>query len=158
MQEDEIKEYMRMVIALANQNVSQGGGPFGALVVHKGRVIATGVNRVTANCDPTAHAEIMAIREAGRKLKTHILSECVLFTSCEPCPMCMSAIYWAHIPLVYYGNSQLDAHNIGFDDSLIYQQLALPMEKRAIIMTRVCAREALETFRRWTEKDDRQEY
>ena len=158
MKEKEIQGYMRRAIALANQNIESGGGPFGALIVHNRQVVGTGVNRVTANCDPTAHAEIMAIREAGARLKTHVLDKCILFTSCEPCPMCLAAIYWAHIPLVYYGNSKIDAHDIGFDDSLIYQQLAIPMEKRAISMRQICASEAIVTFQLWAAKEDKQEY
>lgn len=158
MNEVDIQKYMRMVIALASQNIDQEGGPFGAIVVHHDEIVGVGRNRVTADCDPTAHAEILAIRAAGKKLQTHILHECILFTSCEPCPMCLAAIYWAHIPLVYYGNSKVDAHAIGFDDSLIYQQISLPMEKRAIVMNQIFSLEAKESFRLWEKKEDKSHY
>ena len=158
MSEATIEKYMHLAIDLATNNVKNGGGPFGAVIVRAGQIVGTGVNRVTSNCDPTAHAEILAIREAALFLKTHVLSDCVLFTSCEPCPMCLAAIYWAHITTVYFGNSKIEAQNIGFDDSLIYQQLNYPMQKRAIAMHRVCALDALESFRLWSNTEDKIPY
>ena len=158
MQEDTIEKFMRLAIDLATNNVRNGGGPFGAVVVRNGQIVGTGVNRVTANCDPTAHAEILAIREAVHFLSTHVLTDCVLFTSCEPCPMCLAAIYWAHITTVYFGNSKAQAQHIGFDDSLIYQQLSYPIEKRAVAMHRVCETEALESFLLWSDTEDKIPY
>ncbi len=158
MQENTIKKFMRLAIALATDNVRNGGGPFGAIVVQNGQIIGSGVNRVTANCDPTAHAEILAIREAGAFLHTHRLTDCVLFASSEPCPMCLAAIYWAHIATVYYGNSKEQAQEIGFDDSLIYQQLNIPAEKRSIVLHRACETDALETFMLWEDTKDKIPY
>ena len=114
-------DIMRKAIALSIENVKNGGGPFGALIVKDGKIIAHGVNRVTANNDPTAHAEISAIRAACEKLHTFDLSGCEIYTSCEPCPMCLGAIYWAHLDKIYYGNNKHDAADIGFDDSFIYR-------------------------------------
>ena len=113
-------ELMREACRISEENVQNGGGPFGAVIARNGEIIATGVNRVTANCDPTAHAEVSAIRAACSKLNTFDLSGCEIYSSCEPCPMCLSAIYWAHIDKLYYGNNKTDAKNIGFDDSFIY--------------------------------------
>lgn len=123
-------DIMRKAIALSIENVKNGGGPFGAVIVKDGKIIAHGVNRVTANNDPTAHAEISAIRAACEKLHTFDLSGCEIYTSCEPCPMCLGAIYWAHLDKIYYGNNKHDAADIGFDDSFIYNEMALKPEKR----------------------------
>ena len=114
------KSWMRQAIALSSRNIDNGGGPFGAVIVKDGEIVARGVNRVTAENDPTAHAEVNAIREAARKLGTFDLSGCDIYTSCEPCPMCLSAIYWAHIDRIFYANTQYDAKAINFDDSFIY--------------------------------------
>ncbi len=149
---------MHLAIDLATNNVLNGGGPFGAVVVQNDQVVGTGVNRVTASCDPTAHAEILAIRDAAKMLHTHILSDCVLFTSCEPCPMCLAAIYWARIATVFYGNTKEQAQHINFDDSLIYQQLSLPIDKRAIIMNRICETEALQSFILWKDTENKVQY
>src|SRR3954467_1474846 len=119
---------MRQAIALATANVAAGGGPVGAVVVRNGEVLATGVNQVTATNDPTAHAEVVAIRAACAKLATFQLTSCVVYSSCEPCPMCLAALYWSRCQAVFYGNSAGDAASIGFDDSFLYQQVALPME------------------------------
>jgi tRNA(Arg) A34 adenosine deaminase TadA len=150
--------FMREAIALAVGNVKNGGGPFGAVIVKDGVVVATGVNRVTANNDPTAHAEVSAIRAACTKLGTFDLSGCVLYTSCEPCPMCLGAIYWAHIHKVYYGASQFDAAAAGFDDSFIYRELEIPKERRGKPMENVLPEEASEPFDAWREKSDKVEY
>ena len=124
------KEFMRKAIELSVENVKNGGGPFGAVIVKGDEIVATGVNRVTAHNDPTAHAEVSAIREACRRLGTFDLSGCEIYTSCEPCPMCLGAIYWAHLDKIYYGNNKDDAADIGFDDSFIYEELALPRQNR----------------------------
>ena len=113
------EELMRKAIELSRKNVAEGGGPFGAVIARNGEIVATGVNRVTDSCDPTAHAEVSAIRAAAAKLGTFDLSGCEIFTSCEPCPMCLGAIYWAHLDRIYYGNTKHDAAAIGFDDAFI---------------------------------------
>ncbi len=129
------RKFMLDAIQLSKQNINEGGGPFGAIIVKEGQIIATGVNRVTNENDPTAHAEVKAIREACNKLKTFDLSGCTIYTSCEPCPMCLGAIYWAHIDKVFYGNNKSDARNIGFDDSFIYDELELPINKPLVSKT-----------------------
>ena len=116
---------MRKAIELSVRNVAEGGGPFGAVIAKDGEIVATGCNRVTDEHDPTAHAEVSAIRAACRKLNTFDLSGCEIYTSCEPCPMCLGAIYWAHLDRMYYGNNQHDAAEIGFDDAFIYKEIAL---------------------------------
>lgn len=149
---------MRQAISMATDNVANGGGPFGAIVVKDGQVIGRGVNRVTADNDPTAHAEVSAIRDASRRLGTFDLSGAEIYTSCEPCPMCLGAIYWAHISHIFYGNTKADAAKINFDDSFIYTQLSLPEGQRAIPQERLLADEAIETFRAWDSKTDKTEY
>ena len=134
------------------------GGPFGAVVVKDGKVIAHGYNKVVSTNDPTAHAEVVAIREACKALNTFQLDGCEIYTSCEPCPMCMSAIYWARPDKVYYANSKEDAANIGFDDNFIYEELALPYEKRKIRLIRMMDKEALEAYKEWMSKSDKVEY
>ena len=150
--------FMREAIRLSIENVKNGGGPFGAVIVKDDKIIATGVNRVTANHDPTAHAEVSAIREACRQLGTFDLSGCEIYTSCEPCPMCLGAIYWAHIDKIYYGNNKTDAAAIGFDDSFIYDELALPREKRQKAMENLLPEEAIAAFELWTGTTDKTEY
>ncbi|MBO6058662.1 MAG: nucleoside deaminase [Bacteroidaceae bacterium] len=152
------KEFMQMAIDASIQNVKNGGGPFGAVIVRNGQVIATGVNRVTANNDPTAHAEVSAIRTACAQLGTFHLQDCVIYTSCEPCPMCLSAIYWSGITRIYYGNTAQDADNIGFSDKFIYDELATPMSQRSIPVQNIMRDEALSAFRAWEEKEDKVEY
>ena len=152
------KEFMQMAIDASIQNVKNGGGPFGAVIVRNGQVIATGVNRVTANNDPTAHAEVSAIRTACAQLGTSHLQDCVIYTSCEPCPMCLSAIYWSGITRIYYGNTAQDADNIGFSDKFIYDELATPMSQRSIPVQNIMRDEALSAFRAWEEKEDKIEY
>lgn len=151
--------FMQEAIRLADEGLRSGrGGPFGCVVVRSGKVIARGNNRVTSTNDPTAHAEVTAIREACQALGTFQLSDCTLYTSCEPCPMCLSAIYWARIPTVFYGNTRQDAAAIGFDDDFIYQQVPLPPEKRTVKMQPILRDAAQATFRAWAAKPDKVQY
>lgn len=152
------KELMRRAIQLAVDNVAAGGGPFGAVIAKDGEIVAEGVNRVTPNHDPTAHAEVSAIRAACAKLKTFDLSGYEIYTSCEPCPMCLGAIYWAHLDRIYYGANQHDAATINFDDAFIYRELAVPVEERQKKMLNLLPKEALAAFDAWREKDDKVEY
>lgn len=145
-------------IELSKKSVETGGGPFGAVIVKDGVIVAEGSNCVTLNNDPTAHAEVTTIRKACTALNTFDLSGCEIYTSCEPCPMCLSAIYWARIERIYYGCNKTDAKNIGFDDSFIYEQIELKPELRSIPSSQVLQKEALEAFSMWTEKDDKIEY
>lgn len=155
---DNHSDFMRMAIEMADENIRNGGGPFGAVVVKDGKVVGKGANQVTNHNDPTAHAEVLAIRAASSELNTFNLSNCVLYTSCEPCPMCLGAIYWARIPHVYYGNNREDAASIGFDDDFIYRELSMPMAKRSILMQPLLSEVALNTFRVWSEKSDKIDY
>ena len=152
------KEFMRRAIALANGSVTKGGGPFGAVIVKDGEIIAEGSNSVTIQNDPTAHAEVTAIREACRRLGTFHLEGCTIYTSCEPCPMCLGAIYWAHIKCIYYGNTKKDAAAIDFADDFIYKELEQHVEERAVPLIPLLREEALETFRAWETKQDKVEY
>lgn len=149
------ERFMQMAIDLSIENVANGGGPFGAVIVRDGEVIATGTNRVTASCDPTAHAEVNAIRNACAKVGDFKLNGCTIYSSCEPCPMCLSAIYWAGIDRIYYGNTKEDAKAINFDDSFIYEQIALPYSQRAIPTQNLMRESALQGFRLWSEKEDK---
>ena len=151
-------ELMQRAIALAIENIKNGGGPFGALVAKNGAVIGEGANRVTPNCDPTAHAEIVAIREACSKLRDFQLEGCELYTSCEPCPMCLGAIYWARPARVYYGGSAADAAAAQFDDAFIFREFAKPPRQRRIPMEQVMREEALEAFRVWLANPNRIQY
>ena len=146
---------MQQAIDLSIDNVANGGGPFGAVIARDGEVIATGTNRVTADCDPTAHAEVNAIRAACAKLKSFKLTGCTIYTSCEPCPMCLSAIYWAGIECIFYGNTKQDAKQINFDDSFIYDQIALDYSERSIPCINIMREQALAGFRAWTAKVDK---
>ena len=152
------EDFMRQAIHLAVENVKNGGGPFGAVIVKGETVIATGVNRVTANHDPTAHAEVSAIRAACTKLGTFDLSGCDIYTSCEPCPMCLGAIYWAHLDHIYYGCNKTDATRAGFDDSFIYEELSLKREDRHKPIEELLPEEAAQTFLVWMEKEDKVKY
>lgn len=152
------EELMGKAIELSIENITNGGGPFGAVIARNGEIIAVGTNRVTDSCDPTAHAEISAIRAAAAKLGTFNLSGCEIYTSCEPCPMCLGAIYWAHLDKMYYGNNKTDAKNIGFDDSFIYDELSLPPAKRKLSSEILLDKEAIKAFKLWEEKEDKIEY
>ena len=134
------------------------GGPFGAVVVHRGKIVGRGWNQVTSTNDPTAHAEVCAIRDACRRLKTFQLDDCELYTSCEPCPMCLAAIYWARFRKVYYGNTRQDAAKIEFDDDFIYREVAAPIGKRKIPMKQLLRVEALTAFKEWADKADKIHY
>jgi tRNA(Arg) A34 adenosine deaminase TadA len=150
--------YIRRAIELAERNIDAGGGPFGAVIVKDGQVIAEASNQVTRDNDPTAHAEIMAIREAGRKLNNFDLSGCTIYTSCEPCPMCLGAIYWARISEVWYASDREDAEAAGFDDSLIYEELSKEIADRKLKMVRLEEPLADALFRKWIEKPDKERY
>lgn len=152
------KAFMQEAIDLSIENVKNGGGPFGAVIVKDGKVVATGVNRVTANNDPTAHAEVSAIRNACSKLNNFKLEGCTIYTSCEPCPMCLSAIYWAGIDKIYYGNNAHDADHIGFGDQFIYDEIDKPKNRRTIPAEPLMREEALQAFRDWENKTDKVEY
>lgn len=152
------KELMRRAIELSKQSVRNGGGPFGAVIARNGEIVAEGSNCVTIDCDPTAHAEVSTIRKACKALNTFDLSGCEIFTSCEPCPMCFGAIYWAHLDKIYMGNDRKDAAKIGFDDDFIYQEIALPANKRKKPSEILLREEALEAFKMWDEKEDKTEY
>ena len=151
--------FMARAIQLAIENVRTGqGGPFGAVVVRESGIIAEGANRVTASNDPTAHAEVLAIRQACQKLGSFELKGCELYTSCEPCPMCLGAIYWARLSRVYYGGFAADASRVGFDDSFIYREIAQPHPQRGIPMIQMMREEALAAFRAWEEKSNKITY
>lgn len=151
--------FMARAIQLSLDNVLSGkGGPFGAVIVRNGEILAEGVNRVTAINDPTAHAEVVAIRAACAKLRAFELTDCEIYTSCEPCPMCLGAIYWARLARVYFGNLASDASKIGFDDSFIYREIAQVLRKRSIPMVPMMREQALAAFRAWQEKPDKTPY
>ncbi len=152
-------DHMREAIRLASAGAASGrGGPFGCVVVRKGEIVGRGSNGVTSTNDPTAHAEVTAIRDACARLRTFQLADCELYTSCEPCPMCLAAIYWARIPTVYFGNGRDDAAAIGFDDAFLYAQVCLPPERRTVAMRPLLRDEALASFRLWAGKPDRTPY
>jgi tRNA(Arg) A34 adenosine deaminase TadA len=149
-------KFMREAIRLSLQKMRDNhGGPFGAVVVRRGKIAGRGWNRVTSANDPTAHAEIMAIREACRRLKTFRLADCVLYASCEPCPMCLAAIYWARMGKIFYANTRRDAAAIGFDDDLIYREVPRPVSRRKIPMKQLFRNEALKVFAEWKSKPDK---
>lgn len=152
------EDFMQRAIELAQNSVEKGGGPFGAVIVKDGEVVAEGSNCVTLDNDPTAHAEVTTIRKACKALNTFDLSGCIIYTSCEPCPMCLSAIYWARMDSIYYGCTKEDAKDIDFDDSFIYEQIALKPESRSIPSKELLRADALSAFRMWSEKDDKIEY
>jgi len=151
--------FMARAIQLSIENVVSGnGGPFGAVIVREGSIIAEGVNRVTSTNDPTAHAEVVAIREACAKLGFFELKGCELYASCEPCPMCLGASYWARLGRIYFGNSAADASQIGFDDSVIYRECGRPYSERSIPMVQMMRELALTAFRAWNQKGDKIPY
>ena len=150
--------FMMRAIELSIESAKSKGGPFGSVIVKNNKIIAEGSNKVTMNNDPTAHGEIVAIRDACQKLNTFDLSGCDLYSSCEPCPMCLSAIYWAHIENIFYANTRLDAKNIDFDDSFIYSEINKEINDRKIKMHQMHRDEALEAFRIWDNKEDKIKY
>jgi tRNA(Arg) A34 adenosine deaminase TadA len=150
--------FIRRAIELSLESVKKGGGPFGAVITKDGEIISESCNQVTLLNDPTAHAEIGAIREAARKMNTFDLSGCSIYVSCEPCPMCLGAIYWARINKVFFANTRSDAENIGFDDSLIYEEISRPVQERKIEFKQLLSEEALEAFRTWEEYENKVEY
>ena len=152
------KAFMREAIRLADESVERGGGPFGAVIVKDGKIVAGSSNSVTIDLDPTAHAEVNTIRKACRQLGTFDLSGCVIYTSCEPCPMCLGAIYWARLDRIYYANNRKDAADIDFADNFIYEELDKTLDNRTVPIIPLLRDEALQTFRRWTEKEDKTEY
>lgn len=154
----EKKELMARAIRLSEESVKNGGGPFGAVIARGGEIIAEASNNVTIDCDPTAHAEVTAIRKATKKLGVYDLSGCEIFTSCEPCPMCLGAIYWAHLDKIYYANDRKDAARIGFDDDFIYKEMELKPENRQKPSEILMANEAKRAFNAWMEKDDKHGY
>ncbi|MDP6572059.1 MAG: nucleoside deaminase [Rhodospirillales bacterium] len=153
------RDFMKRAISISREMMlGLKGGPFGAVVVKDGEIVAEGHNQVTTANDPTAHAEVVAIREACRVLGTFNLEGCEIYASCEPCPMCLSAIYWARLGRIYYGNSRLDAAGIGFDDEFLYVEVAKPIEKREIPTVRIMAEEALGVFEEWEAMPDKVRY
>ncbi len=150
---------MREAIRLSVENVEQGrGGPFAAVIVKEGKIIATGVNEVTASNDPTAHAEVVAIRNACRELESFQLDGCEIYTSCEPCPMCLGAIYWARPDKLFYGNTKSDAAEILFDDQFIYDEIGKPVSERKLFTRQLLAAEAMVAFTKWKESDKKISY
>ena len=149
---------MQRAIELSIENVNKGGGPFGSVIVKDNKIIAEGINKVTPTNDPTAHGEIIAIRQACEKLNDFRLNECELYSSCEPCPMCLSAIYWARIKKIYFANTRKDAQKIDFDDSLIYSELLKNINERKIPMIQMMRNEALKAFDLWDKKIDKVKY
>ena len=155
----EHEKFMRMAIELSEYNVKQAtGGPFGAVIVKDGMVVARSANKVVQQNDPTAHAEISAIRLACQELGTHTLEGCVIYSSCEPCPMCLGAIYWARIDIIYFANTKADAADIGFDDHFIYLELETPMEQRKLQLVQLLRDEALPVFKLWESSESKTDY
>ena len=152
------KQFMERAIELSIESLKNGGGPFGSIIVKDNKIIAEGVNRVTASKDPTAHGEIVAIREACKKLNDFNLKGCELYSNCEPCPMCLSAIYWARIDKIYYANTREDAQKIDFDDSFIYSEFHKKINERKIPMFQMMRNEALKAFELWDNKKDKIKY
>jgi len=152
------KEFMLRAITLSIESVKTGGGPFGSVIVKDNKIISEGFNKVTTNNDPTAHGEIVAIRAACKKLDNFNLNGTELYSSCEPCPMCLSAIYWARINKIYYANTRQDAQKIDFDDSLIYSEFQKNIDKRKIPMIQMMRNEALKAFELWDKKIDKVKY
>ena len=151
-------EFMKRAIELSIKSVNTGGGPFGCVIVKGGKIVAEGSNKVTSTNDPTAHGEIVAIRDACKKLNDFNLQGSELYSTCEPCPMCLSAIYWARINKIYYANTREDARKIDFDDSLIYSELKKNIDERKIPMTQIMRSEALKAFELWDKKTDKVKY
>ncbi len=153
------KKFMSKAIALSKTHMLKGhGGPFGAVIVRQGKIIAEGWNQVTSTNDPTAHAEVTAIRKACEKLKNFDLSDCEIYTSCEPCPMCLAAIYWARLSKIYYANTREDAAEIEFDDDFLYKEIKKDLKKRALPIQQIGRKEALQVFKLWQNKQDKVTY
>ena len=150
--------FMQKAIELSIKNINNNGGPFGCVIVKNNKIISEGVNSVTQNNDPTAHAEIVAIRNACTKLNTFDLSGCEMYTSCEPCPMCLSAIYWSHIDIVYYGNSRENAAEIEFDDKFIYDEIKKDIDERKIPLKQILKDEAIKAFNLWAQTENKTKY
>ena len=150
--------YMKRAIELSIESVNKNGGPFGCVIVKNNHIIAEGYNMVTSSNDPTANGEIVAIRSACKNVKTFNLEDCDLYTSCEPCPMCLSAIYWSHISKVYYGNTRIDASKIGFDDDFIYKEFSKDLSHRRIPIKQIMKQEAKKAFDLWDKKTDKIKY
>ena len=151
-------DFMRRAIELSVQSVGLGGGPFGAVIVKDGKIVAEASNRVTLDNDPTAHAEVNAIRQAARSFFFNDTATTEIYTSCEPCPMCLGAIYWAHLDHIYYGCNRKDAADAGFDDDFIYRELSLAPADREKVMEVLLPEESMAAFRMWKEKKDKKEY
>ena len=149
---------MKRAIELSLESINKGGGPFGSVIVKDNKIIAEGSNKVTPTKDPTAHGEIVAIREACKKINNFSLKGCELYSTCEPCPMCLSAIYWARIDKIYYANTREDAKKIDFDDSLIYSEINKNISERKIFMEQIMREEAIKAFELWDKKIDKVKY
>ena len=152
------EKFMKEAIRMSRESVKNGGGPFGAVIVKNGEIIAKAANSVTKENDPTAHAEVTVIRKAAKKLGTFDLSGCDIYTSCEPCPMCFGAVYWARLDKLYFANDKSDAKDIGFDDSFIYDEIDLPFDQRSIPNIQIMRHEALKAFNDWENKEDKTKY
>ena len=152
--------HMKKACELSEKSIQRNCGPFGCIIIEKstGESVGRGHNMVTMHNDPTLHAEMVAISNATHTLRTFDLSGCILYTSCEPCPMCLAAIYWAKIDTVYYANTKNDAANIGFDDQFIYEEFAKPIEQRKVKMTQICHEIAIKSFEQWANKEDKIPY
>lgn len=152
------EKFMLRAIELSKISIESGGGPFGAVIVKNNVIIGEGQNSVVCSNDPTAHAEVVAIRNACQSIASHELSGCTIFTSCEPCPMCLSAIWWSRIENIYFGNTRMDATKIGFDDEIIYEELARPLPKRKLPIVQLLHDEAMTTFEDWKESEGKCHY
>ena len=150
--------FLKLAIELAKENVKNGGGPFGAVIVKDGQIIAKGTNRVTSHNDPTAHAEIVAIRQACEKLNDFQLTDCIIYSSCEPCPMCLGAIYWARPKKLVFAADKFDAANAGFDDSMIYDEIQLPYSDRHLETINLRIDESLQPFELWMSENNKITY
>lgn len=152
------KDFMKIAIELAEENVKKGGGPFGAVIVKDGEIIGEGVNTVTSHNDPTAHAEVNAIRNACKNLSSFQLDDCEIYSSCEPCPMCLGAIYWARPSKLYFAASKTDAANVGFDDSFIYEEIDKKFNERKITTIKIEHKNSLNPFKQWTDSESKTVY
>ncbi len=158
-QEDTHKQFMKEAVDLAIKGMEKNeGGPFGCIIVKDGKIVGRGNNKVTSTNDPTAHAEITAIRDACKNLNSFQLDGCIVYTSCEPCPMCLGAIYWARPEKVFFGSNKKDAADVGFDDDFIYKEIDLDYDKRSIPFEQINREEAIKAFQIWNEKEDRTDY